>query len=179
MKKSYTLLWILLTIFLLSAFVINRFALSIRNNPCFVAQVVEDDLHPVLDKMDEVVSSFSYTSYDFRRLEEDQEFIDRFHLFYYEKKVLKYWTDFERNIPYHLLPKQDQFTYFEYKGSNFIVRREAIDEDREVFAILTLYQHFPFENQYLQSGFNEDIFPGQNFELYQSKRENQVNYHGK
>ncbi len=178
LKKPYSVLWIVLIAFLILAFIINRFGLSIKNNPCYVAQVVEDKLDPILFSMDERIGGFAYDSYDFRRIQEDLEVTDDFNLFYYEDQNLKYWTDFKTIIPYHKLPREERFIYFDYKGNKFIIKKKKLDLRREVFAVLQLYQQFPFENQYLESGFNEHVFPGQNFELYHSKKENQVNYNG-
>lgn len=128
--------------------------------------------------MDDRIDGFSYESYDFRRIENDIDFTKYFDLFYYENQSLKYWTDFKTIIPYHLLPKEEKFTYLTYKGNKYLVKKKNLKAKREVYAVLQLYQEFPFENQYLKPAFNENVFPGQNFELYHSKKENQVNYNG-
>lgn len=177
-RKPFGYLWVSLIAFLILAFVVNRFGLSIKNNPCFVAQVVEGKMNPILQSMEKRIEEYGVESYDFRTIDQDSRSNERFNLFYYEKQELKYWTDFKTIVPYHKLPKGNQFTYFTYNGNKYIIKKREIAENREVYAVLQLYQQFPFENQYLTSGFNEEVFPGQNFELYHSKKENQVNYKG-
>ncbi|TAH29059.1 MAG: hypothetical protein EAZ06_08105 [Cytophagales bacterium] len=97
-----------------------------------------------------------------------KEFFATYPYFVFQNGRLKYWTD------YHIVPE-----YAEVKGNyqanfrrlsqgDFIVCKSNIitEEDSiEIFSLLPLTRNYKINNQYLQSGFQKDVFLYQNYKI--------------
>lgn len=95
-------------------------------------------------------------------------FPSQYDYYIFQKGRPVFWST-NNFLPDYSLINGDSALYFASDNqSRFLVRKVSLNgEGLELFALLTLYEHFPLANQYIESGFNKRIFASSNMRLYE------------
>lgn len=99
----------------------------------------------------------------------------RYDYFIFQQGRPVFWST-NNYVPDYSAINEDSPLYFATESqSHYLVRKMSLDEaGLELFGLLTLYRYYPIANQYIESGFNENIFASSNMRLYETSAEQAV-----
>ena len=155
--------------FLFLSFVILAIALLLRayfidesKNEAQFAETVSQNIHSRLDiihgDLEKVASRLQKTEeYSFSQLNLETAY--PYYIFHNGNLI--YWSDFRFVPDYSNLAGKYDYRFVSLKNGQYISHRLAVQKDRsvfEIFSLLPVINQNKIENNYLESGFNKEIF---------------------
>ena len=84
-------------------------------------------------------------------------------IFYYERGILKYWSDHSIPLPTRWRPRYAR-PYVSLRNADYISVVNQLDEGR-VVGLIEIRTHFPFQNEFLINGYQSDFSLDQEVEI--------------